>query len=52
MKTESKITVEYICLKCGALNEIGFNDEIICTFCLYNILYKRKSIRIRRIKAL
>jgi len=54
MKTHDKnITyVEYICAKCGSIVEISTIDEVVCNVCLFNILFKKRGINIKKIKAI
>ncbi|AIB09989.1 DNA-directed RNA polymerases I, II and III (nucleomorph) [Lotharella oceanica] len=44
--------IEYICAKCGTINEINVDDEYICSNCLFRILYKKKTIGIKKITAI
>jgi len=50
-KTNSTF-IEYICAKCGTINEININDEYICCNCLFRILYKKRTIGIKKIIAI
>jgi len=53
MNTESKNIkfVEYICGKCGAINEIYLKGRIFCNVCFFNILFKKRNLTIKRVKA-
>lgn len=50
MKTTTKF-IEYICAKCGTINEINIDDEFVCSNCLFRILYKKRTIGIKKIIA-
>nr|BAS01616.1 DNA-directed RNA polymerases I, II and III [Lotharella vacuolata] len=45
-------SIEYICAKCGTVNELNINDDYICSNCLFRILYKKKRIGIKKIIAI
>jgi len=49
---QNKTFIEYICAKCGTVNEININDEYICSNCLFKILYKKRTIGIKKIVAI
>ncbi|ABA27276.1 DNA-directed RNA polymerases I, II and III (nucleomorph) [Bigelowiella natans] len=50
-KFKQKTYLEYVCGKCGATNEISIKDNIICNICHFNILFKKRSIRVKKIQA-
>lgn len=55
MKKDKKETnykpIEYICAKCGTINEISVDDNYMCGSCLFTILYKKKKIGVKKIVA-
>lgn len=51
-KVEDIHYIEYICGKCGTVNELSIDDEIVCNVCYFRVLFKKRTLGINKIKAI